>query len=221
MIVLGEKKSKLFNGFQNDSFNDVNDALYKSFFIYNIILISFTTMFISYIKGLNLLEKNLNNFLIVTFILLPIGYLIVKSIYGLIILQEGYHIFHYQLTIEYSILYIIGYHILLTALFNPIYPFIYIFESILIYLFSILFNKNKIKTYFLTATSFILIYLFIVEKYYLLNFYIGFITYIFMTAITIYFILEQRTYYLVSEEIEILNLGIKNNPDGIVKNFIN
>lgn len=217
---MDEKKYKLLNGFENDSFCDVNDALYNHFFIYNMILIGFTFMFISYLKGLNLLEKNLDNFLIVTFILLPVGYLIVKSIYGLILLQESYQLFHYQLTIEYGILYIIGYHILLTAIFNPIYPFIYIFESILIYLSSILFSRFKIKFIALISSVIILFYLLYIEKIFDINIYLNLVTYIFMMSITIYFILEQRTFSNVNEEIKIINLGIKNNPDGIVKNFI-
>lgn len=103
--------------------------LVKNFYLYIIILLGFTIMSLSFIRR----ESNI---MIILLILIPLLYLMIKSIYGLILLLESYQPFHYHLISEYNLLYLLGYNIIIFALTNN-NPLYYL-ETIIIYLICLL-----------------------------------------------------------------------------------
>ncbi len=213
-----DKNYKLLTFYQEKNFTQVNKLLYNQFFIYIIILLGFTIMSISFLQGFNDLTASKTNLFILGFILTPIIYLMVKSIYGLILLQNAYQIFHYYLINEYCILYIIGYNILLMS-FSLDY-LIYSYESIILVCIGILFRtfKNKIILFVLLAATGISYYL--LNPYFIINPLLVFGTMLFTLLVVRPIVFKVNKQELIKEEIMFIQLGIKNHPKGKIKDYV-
>ena len=152
--------------------------LVKNFYLYIIILLGFTIMSLSFIRR----ESNI---MIILLILIPLLYLMIKSIYGLILLLESLKPFHYHLINELRLLFLLGYNIIIFTLTNN--NLIYYLETIIIYLI-VLFLKG--------CTNFVIFFATIigvsVSLLYLSNYLSYNIVYIIITLITINLFLLKK-----------------------------
>lgn len=140
----------------------------KQFYSYIIIFLGFTIMTISFISR----EKD---FLILALILIPVAYLVVKTIYGLILLLDTYKVYHYHLTREYYVLLVLGYQIILMSLDNnPLYLIISLWIIIVGLLMYRFINIIIIITNFLGT----IILSILLSKYFDYNIFIIILTYI-------------------------------------------
>lgn len=213
---MGVNSYKLLNFYQEKSFKDANKILYNQFYLYIVILLGFTVMSVTFLNDIEFLFINPTNIFITSFVLSPIIYLIVKSIYGLILLQESYQPFHYKLTKEYSLLYILGYQIILLSFFD--YNLVYCYESLLLILIGFTFQRFKNEIILFVALVTILVALYFFSSFCVFNIYLVIVTFIFTLLMLspIVFIVDKE----IDEEIKLIVLGNKNHPNGKIKDYI-
>jgi len=136
----------------------------------------------------------------------------IKSIYGLILLNESYKTYHFQLVTEYSLLFLLGYHIILLSFFD--YNIVYCFETLIIVLIGII--LKRLKNSIIIGTSIISI----IGAFYLLSFHYEFtLFFVLLTFIVTLFFLSPLVFIVhkgIGIEIDIINSGCKNNPDSKV-----
>ncbi|QVK18765.1 hypothetical protein KHQ81_03365 [Mycoplasmatota bacterium] len=213
---MGIKQYRLLTFYQDKSFKDTKKILYNQFYLYIVILLGFTAMSVTFLNRLDFLFNNSKNILITSFVIVPIIYFIIKSIYGLILLQESYQSFHYKLINEFSLLYILGYHIILLSFFEN--NLVYCYESLLLILIGFIFQRFKNEIIILIAIVLTVCSLYFLSSFCVFNIYLIIITFIF-TLFMLYpivFILDKE----IDKEIELIMLGNKNNPNGKIKDFL-
>ncbi len=206
----------IIKNYQEKSFKEVYTYLYHQFFIYNIILIGFTIMTISFFKKFQNPFINTYNIIITCLILGPLIYLVLKSIYGLILLNEGYKPYHYVLVNEYCLLFLIGYHIIVLSVSH--YNFVYCIESFIIVFFICFLKRLPSFNVFLSGII-VFMFLYFLSSYYYYHKLLVMLTFVYTIFICtpLLFISNKDN----KKEMTIIEEGYKKCPHRILKDFIN
>ncbi len=184
--------------------------MYKQFYLYIIILIGFMIMSVSFFRA------NDTNNVIIGIILIPLLYILFKSVYGLILLYEGYKPFHYQLTLEYSLIFMTGYNMILLSYSH--HNLVYCLESYIIIIIGYIIKDYLNKSLAALGFSLFMISLLILDKIYLLNIYLVILTLLFniFVLLPVFFMNKKK----IIEEIMIINDGLEKHPDGLIKEYL-
>lgn len=165
------RKNTLLKNYLNYNFITMNKSLYNQYYYYMLILIGFSVMFVSVLLRFDHLVFNKTNIIIIGTILFPVIYLLAKSFKGLLLLNDAYQNYHFQLIRQFLLLYIWAYNILIASLMDNFFTtsFIYFSESLIVYLFAYLFYRftEKYKRIRITQDirKFNKGYFFEIEKY--------------------------------------------------------